>query len=321
VDTQPEIGTDGYTLDRRVAIPLLLSQNQAVVPSSREMWQALDHVLQRTVDAELAQHINTGQTFGLVIDAEEILGSLGTHGIRNRMGEMAGRDSIVLHPAMVRAIETLFLLPVPYKTRLLSRLTQPNQPTPEHWRNIFKPVEFKFEDSLGYFVINLALFLLPAIPIAGLLLSMTSASQRLLSLTLLTTLVLAIVIFFDVAKIGDSKGSFFDHIVPLLLFSPLKLVRVGHRLLPDVVRNDSTLLRDILLGSFLPVNVALGSLLFGMWLAIPWVLSLWVLLLGPLYLSYWLGERKDRRSGNPLIGLLDKPMVQRMGRMNRYIYG
>lgn len=321
IDTQPEIGTDGYTLDRRVAIPLLLSQNQAAAPSSREMWQALDHALESTVDAELARHINTGQTLGLVLDADEILGNLGMHGICNRMNEIPGRSPIVLHPAMVRALETLFLLPVPYKTRLLSRLTQPNQPTLEHWRNIFRPVEFKFEDSFGYFVINLALFALPVIPIAGLVLSMTSASQRLLFLTILVPLVLAIMIFFDVTKVGDSKGSFFDQIVPLLLFSPLKLIRVGRRLPPDVVRNGGTLLRDILLGSFLPVNVALGSLLFGRWLPIPWVLTLWGVLLGPLYLLYWLGERKDRRSGNPLVGLLDKPIVQKVGRMNRYIYG
>lgn len=96
-------------------------------------------------------------------------------GRRGLRADAAGRDGDAARRRAARAqtaslpfevLRVLGMLDAPRQLRLLSRLARPHQPTLDHWRNIFKPVEFKFEGSLYFHIIGLSLFILPALSLA-----------------------------------------------------------------------------------------------------------------------------------------------------------
>ncbi|MFL6256318.1 MAG: NACHT domain-containing protein [Pyrinomonadaceae bacterium] len=281
IDNLTDFDTGGYTLDPRIVIPLVVHESQRSRISSDE-WQK-----------------------SLIMFAPAF-----SH---NRVREALMQ--LPLAQPLYKALELLLLLDASYRSNLLFRLTRPNQPTLEHWRNIFRPVEFTFKGSRSYRAIRLVLFALFPLSVAGFFRSYSS-DYPYSSVAVLLLIVWAYPTLILLVRDSEPDSPFPESV----LFTPLKLLRVGRRRLPGLDFGDTyEFALALAVGSILPLNVYLCSLLFSRSRSLPvtWIIVLWVVLLGPLYVLYWLGKRKERRAGNPLVGLLDDPDSQRAGRMNR----
>jgi hypothetical protein len=274
----------GYRLDPRIAIPLAVKWNEWVEDSAT--WQPAVNILRGFVPASV--------------------GELGNARMENPVREL-------LMPSAAEAglplgvLQMVGMLNYPRQVKLLFSLAGHNRPTLEHWRNIFKPVEFEFKGSTYFQSICLILFTLPALSLAGFCVSYNSISH----LILIPALLLALWAYPLVMGTGDVSEEF----VQTTIFAPPLLIGVpSSRLHIESVNDSAELAATLLFGAIIPANVFLGSLIFKEWLTVPWIIVLWVALLGPLYLLYWLGKRKERRAGNPLVGLLDEPVAEKADR-------